>query len=105
MRIANGDRWHETGYLFTQENGLPMHPDSVNDYLSKFSQKYGFRHLHPHLFRHLLTTLLTSNGMSVAAAAKAIGDTEETIVRFYDHGYDDSAKVACDTVGRILHDN
>ena len=105
MRIANGDRWHETGYLFTQDNGRPMHPDSVNDYLAKFSLKYGFRHLHPHLFRHSLTTLLTSNGMSVAAAAKAIGDTEETVIRYYDHAPDDSPKVARDTTGRVLHEN
>ncbi len=87
LRIANGDRWHEKGYLFTQENGEPMHPDSVNDYLAKFSKKYGFRHLHPHLFRHSVASLLIAEGIPPTTVADIIGDTVETIERYYAHGY------------------
>ncbi len=38
----------ESDFIFTQDNGKPMHPDSVNNYLSKFSKKYDLPHCNPH---------------------------------------------------------
>ncbi|MGN0965879.1 MAG: site-specific integrase [Dysosmobacter sp.] len=45
IRAVVGDRWQESGYVFTQETGLPMHPDSINGWLKKFSERHGLRHI------------------------------------------------------------
>ncbi len=37
LQISNGERWQNTGYVFTQDNGLPMHPDSITKWLGDFS--------------------------------------------------------------------
>ena len=29
LRLINGDRWQDTGFVFTQDNGLSMHPGSI----------------------------------------------------------------------------
>ena len=31
--------------MFAQDNGEPMHPDSVTDWLSKFSKRHGLPHI------------------------------------------------------------
>lgn len=33
QRILNADRWQKTNYLFVQEDGKPMNPDSLTDWL------------------------------------------------------------------------
>src|SRR5699024_10315119 len=52
LQLANGDRWHNTGYLFTQDDGEPINPTSITAWLSKFSKKHGLPHINPHAFRH-----------------------------------------------------
>lgn len=37
QRLLNGDRWQNSGYLFVQDNGSPMNPDSLTDWLGKYS--------------------------------------------------------------------
>ncbi len=39
-KISLGDKWHNTNFLFTQENGNPMHPDTLTDYCNEFGKKY-----------------------------------------------------------------
>ena len=52
QRFAMGDRWHNRDFVFTQENGEPMHPDSVTDWLTKFSKRHDLPHINAHAFRH-----------------------------------------------------
>ena len=33
--------------MFAQDNGEPMHPDSVTDWLSKFSKRHGLPDITP----------------------------------------------------------
>lgn len=40
----NGDRWVDSGFVFVQDNGAPMHPDSITDWLNKFGIEH---HLPP----------------------------------------------------------
>ena len=41
----------DRGFVFAQDNGAPMHPDSVTDYLKKLSKRYGLPHLNPPRFQ------------------------------------------------------
>lgn len=52
LQLANGDRWIPTGYVFTQDNGNHMNPDSITDWLYDFSRRHGLPHINPHAFRH-----------------------------------------------------
>ena len=29
LKMSNGDRWKDTGYLFVKDDGSPMHPGSI----------------------------------------------------------------------------
>ena len=52
LQLKNGDRWVNTGYVFTRDDGRPMNPDSVTGWLKDFSEKHGLPHINPHAFRH-----------------------------------------------------
>lgn len=97
-----GSYWHETGYLLTQENGKPIHPDSLTDYCSRFSEKYNkiiteknktrkktiklLPHLNPHAFRHTHLSILLLSGVDPLAASKRGGHTNiGTTMNTYGH--------------------
>lgn len=42
-----------------------MHPDSVTDWLNKFSKKYDLPHINPHKFRHTQASILIGEGVDI----------------------------------------
>ena len=61
LQLANGDRWHDTGYVFTQDNGEHMNPDSITGWLYDFSRRHDLPHINPHAFRHPYVKHTTKN--------------------------------------------
>ncbi len=60
------DKWQNTGYLFTQEDGAPMNPTSLTGYCTDFSERYGLPQINPHAFRHTSATLLLYAGVNIS---------------------------------------
>jgi len=86
VRAAVGDCWQETGYVFTRDDGQPMHPDSINGWLNKFSARHGLPHIHPHRFRHSLASLLINNGTDILAVSRRLGHANSvTTLSVYAH--------------------
>ena len=86
LQMLNGDRWHDTGYLFIQDNGKPMNPTSITSYCRKFGQKYGIEHCHPHKFRHSYASTLIMNNLDDVTLAKAMGHSRpSTTKNLYGH--------------------
>lgn len=86
LRLANGDRWNNTGYLFTQDDGCPMQPDSISAWLSEFSKRHGLKHINPHAFRHTVASVLINNGTDVVAVSKRLGHARtSTTTDIYAH--------------------
>lgn len=90
IKLKRGTAWNDTGFLLTQENGNPMHPDSVTDYCNKFSEKYNkviekenkedpknkrklLPHINPHAFRHSHISILLFEGVDLPTASKRAG--------------------------------
>ena len=86
QRLINGDRWVNSGYVFIQDNGQPMNPDSFTGWMAKFSKKYGLPHIHPHKFRHTMASLLYFNGLDSVAISKRLGHAKvSTTTDIYSH--------------------
>lgn len=68
--------WEDHGYIFTQENGKPMHPDSINGKLRKIEKKYRLPHLHPHAFRHSYASALIDAGVDDVALSGSLGHSK-----------------------------
>lgn len=57
-RLRLGEFYENRGFVFSQENGSPMHPDSVTDWMGKFSKRHSLPHINPHAFRHTMASML-----------------------------------------------
>lgn len=86
LRLKKGDGWVSTGYCFTKEDGEPMHPDSITDWLNKFSKKYDLPHINPHKFRHTQASILYAAGVDPITISKRLGHKQvSTTQNIYAH--------------------
>lgn len=86
IRMKNGLIWQDTGFIFTKDDGTVMHPDSITDWLGKFSKEEDLPHIHPHLFRHTAASTLIANGIDLVTTAAEMGHTDATTTaKIYAH--------------------
>lgn len=85
-RLRLGSYYQYQGFVFSQDNGNPMHPDSVNDWLDKFSKRHDLPHINPHAFRHSMASLLYFNGVDSVSISKRLGHAQvSTTANIYAH--------------------
>ncbi len=103
LQLLNGDRWQDTGYIFTQDDGLPMHPDSITTWLAKFSKRHGLPHINPHAFRHSVASILISAGTDIVTVSKQLGHSQvSTTGDIYSHVIEESKAQATECIAEIM---
>ncbi len=103
LRLLNGDRWVDTGYVFTKDNGEWMSPDSITQWLSVFSDRHGLPHIHPHAFRHTAASLMIANGVDLVATAAELGHANvSTTTNIYAHQIAKSRVLAANIRGGVF---
>lgn len=103
QRIASGDIWTYTDFVFTKDNGQPMHPDSLTDWLGKFSRRHDLPHINPHAFRHTMASLLYFNGVDSVTISKRLGHSKvSTTSDIYAHVIKQADEQAADCLGDII---
>lgn len=86
IRLANGDRWKESPYVFTGECGGYLAPDSLSGYLTRFEKKYNLPHIHAHKFRHSMASVLYFSGADPVSISKRLGHAQvSTTQNIYSH--------------------
>ena len=85
-RLRLGEYYQNQNYLFAQDNGGPMHPDSVTDWMNKFSKRHDLPHINPHAFRHTMASMLYFNGVDSVSISKRLGHAQvSTTANIYAH--------------------
>ena len=103
LQLKNGDRWQDSGYLFVQDNGAPMNPDSLTDWLNKFSKRYGIPNVHPHKFRHTMASLLYFGGLDSITISKRLGHAKvSTTTDIYSHIIQQADEQAADRIAETI---
>ena len=91
------------GYVFTQYDGTAMHPDSVTDYLNKFSKKYDLPHINAHAFRHTMASMLYFNGVDSVSISKRLGHAQvSTTANIYAHIMEEADQRNADILSDIF---
>lgn len=91
------------GLLFTQENGSPMHPDSVTTWLDRFAKKNNLPHIYPHKFRHTMASMLIHNKVDVVSVSKRLGHSKvSTTTDIYSHMIKEADRQNADLLGEIF---
>lgn len=103
IQIANGDRWVNTGYLFTRDNGDRVHPDSITAWLNDFSKRHSLPHINPHAFRHTVASVLLANGTDIVTVAAQLGHASaSTTESFYAHVIEETRTKATECIADVL---
>lgn len=102
LRLKNGDRWIDTGYVFTRDNGDLMNPDNITQWIGDFSKKVGL-HVYPHKFRHSMASLMIANHVNIVTVSKRLGHAKvSTTSDIYSHAIKEAdAQAAEDYAGLI----
>lgn len=103
MKLANGDRWNDLDFVFTQDDGRPMNPSSITAWLTGFSKRHGLRHINPHAFRHSVASILIANGTDVVTVSKQLGHTKPgTTDNFYAHLIEEEKSKASECIADVM---
>ena len=98
-----GDKWVESGRLFTKENGEPLHPNTSYYWLEMVCARKGLPFYGLHSFRHLFASLLVSNGVDIVTVSGVLGHSAvSTTSNIYCHMLEDARVRASDTVASAL---
>ncbi len=83
-----------------------MRPDSVNDWLGKFSKRHGLPHINPHASRHSMASLLYFNGVDSVSISKRLGHAQvSTTANIYAHVMEEADKKNADILADVLLKN
>ena len=103
LQLANGDRWQHTGYVFTQDNGDRINPDSITGWLSDFAKRHDLPHINPHAFRHTAASVLLANGTDIVTVSKQLGHASVTTTEsFYSHIIEENKAKATECLADVL---
>ena len=72
-RLRLGEYYQDQDFVFARDSGQPMHPDTVTDWMKKFSQRHDLPHINPHAFRHTMASLLYFNRVDSVSISKRLG--------------------------------
>ena len=80
-----------------------MHPDSINNWLNKFSKAHDLPPLNPHAFRHTMASLLYFHGMDSVSISKRLGHAQvSTTANIYAHVIEEADQRNADILSDIL---
>ncbi|REE95758.1 integrase-like protein [Thermomonospora umbrina] len=78
-RLAAGDTWTDTGYVFTTETGAPVSPNDVTEQFEQLSMEAGLPPIRLHDLRHGAATFLLAAGYDMKVVQETLRLSSITI--------------------------
>lgn len=99
-----GDRWQDTGFIFTGWNGAPLHPDTITAWFADFVDKYDLSKISIHSLRHTNITLMIAAGVPLRTVARRGGHAQaSTTSNIYAHAIQSVDELAAGAIANILN--
>ncbi|MEA4831025.1 MAG: site-specific integrase [Oscillospiraceae bacterium] len=89
-QMSLGDRWAGEGWIFIQDDGKPMNPQTPTKWFSEFLKRHDIPHRKFHALRHTSATLLLSSGTNIKNVASRLGHTQLSTTNRYVHALKDA---------------
>ena len=97
-----GSQWHENNWLFTQDNGEIMNPQTSTKQFSKFLDRNGLKHRKLHSLRHTSATLLLYGGVNIRQVQERLGHGDITTTNKYLHYISEADEQAANVLQDML---
>ena len=79
------DNWRNLDYVFTDENGNVMNPQTPTKQFSHFLARHDIRHLKFHCLRHTSATILLADGCDIKTVSARLGHSSIETTNIYVH--------------------
>lgn len=98
-----GDKWVESGHVFTKEQGGPLHPTTINAILKDFAERHTLPHINPHAFRHTQASILFFNKVDAVSISRRLGHSHvSTTTDIYAHIIKESEERISDCIAEVV---
>jgi integrase len=102
-RMALGECWTDTGYVFVREDGLPIDVHTPTHLFRKLSNQAGLEPIRLHDLRHLHATELLRLGIPLHVVAHRLGHRDAMVTAtIYAHVTDEQAETASATFANAM---
>ncbi|MEU4201928.1 site-specific integrase [Streptomyces sp. NPDC026294] len=103
MRERAGEKWEETGYVFTIRTGRPIEPRNLYRSFTRVAKNADLRVIRLHDARHGCATLLTAAGVAPRVVMEILGHSQIAItMNTYTHVVQDTQREAVSHMDRLL---
>jgi integrase len=97
------EKYEHKGFVFAQDNGKPMHPDTISQWFAEFIKKNNLPHITFHGLRHSHATILLANNTDIVSVSRRLGhEKASTTINIYGHPIEKSENIISEKLGRIL---
>lgn len=102
-RAANASIWHDSGLVFTAENGAPLHPHRFSRWFEQRRIAAGLPHIRLHDIRHSYATAALSAGVAAKVVSERLGHANVNItLDTYSHVLPALQEDAADKVAALI---
>ena len=102
-RLAIGDRWVDSDRIFAQDDGSPVHPDSITGWFHDFISRTDLPQISIHSLRHTNITLLLAAGIPLKTVSYRAGHAQtSTTASIYSHAIRTADEKAADVLDGII---
>jgi integrase len=102
-RLAWGEAWTDSGKVFTREDGMPLHPQSLSDAFGRRSKRAKLPAIRFHDLRHTHATLLLAAGVHPKVVQERFGHASISItLDLYSHVAPGMQEDAAEKLGALV---
>ncbi len=102
-RTTAGAAWVGRNYVFTWEDGRPLHPQSPTSWIGSLAEAAGVPTIRLHDCRHTFATIALRRGVQATIVSRYLGHSDiATTLRTYAHVIPSDGRLAADAVADAL---
>ncbi|MEU6784621.1 tyrosine-type recombinase/integrase [Nonomuraea angiospora] len=102
-RLATGEDWVDSNFVFTDEIGRPLHPQHVTDRFYWLCYQAGLPPIRLHDLRHGAATAMLAAGVDIKIVQETLGHTSSAFTRdTYTSVYPEAAAAAAEATAALL---
>ena len=107
-KLRAGKNFHDDGYVFCNELGIPLHPDTLYKHHMRCMQMLqkkcpGFEYVKLHGLRHTYATIAVETGMNVKSLSSQLGhSTTALTINLYAHSLEKSKRDGAERINEVF---
>jgi integrase len=102
-RAAWGAAWHDSGLVFTREDGRPLRPEYVTRHFQRLAAEAGLPVIRLHDLRHTNASIALAAGVDIKVVSDRLGHSTTAITAdLYTHVNRTVGRAAADRIAEVL---